>query len=75
MRIYLAALFFVIFSLAGFSVAGTSGSASLPDFVELAKNLKPAVVNISTAKTIQPRRPKMPVPRGPYEDFFEEFSY
>jgi len=73
MRIYLAALFFVIFSLAGFSVAGASGSASLPDFVELAKNLKPAVVNISTAKTIQPRRPKMPVPHGPYEDFFEEF--
>ncbi len=48
-------------------------AASLPDFVTLSKQLKPAVVNISTAKTVKSRRPSMPGPRSPHQDFFEDF--
>jgi serine protease Do len=48
-----------------------------PDFVELSKKLKPMVVNISTAKTIQPqkRTRRIPSPFGndPFDDFFERF--
>ncbi len=48
-------------------------SAQFPDFVELSQRLKPAVVNISTTKVVQPRRPMMPGPRSPQDEFFEEF--
>ncbi len=45
-----------------------------PNFVELAKKLKPTVVNIRTAKVIKPRsnlqRPRM---QSPFDNFFEEF--
>ncbi len=47
-----------------------------PDFVAMAKQLKPSVVNISTTKMIQPRRPMMPGPQGQdqlFQDFFEHF--
>ena len=52
-------------------------SAQPPDFVVLAEQLKPAVVNISTAKTVKPRIPAFRGPRTPggdlFEDFFEHF--
>lgn len=48
-------------------------ASATPDFVALAQELKPAVVNISTAKTVRPRRPVMPGPRSPQQDFFDEF--
>ena len=48
-------------------------AAATPDFVALAQELKPAVVNISTAKTVRPRRPVMPGPRSPHQDFFDDF--
>jgi serine protease Do len=48
-----------------------------PDFVELAKKLKPSVVNISTAKTISPQkrmqRPPNSFGQDPFEDFFNRF--
>jgi len=48
--------------------------AASPNFVELAKKLKPTVVNIRTAKVIKPRsnlqRPRM---QSPFDNFFEEF--
>ena len=48
-----------------------------PDFVDLAKKLKPAVVNISTSKTITPQRniqnPRSPLGQDPFEDFFNRF--
>lgn len=48
-----------------------------PDFVALAKELKPAVVNVSTAKTIAPqkqlRRSPSPFGADPFEDFFGRF--
>jgi serine protease Do len=53
------------------STARTAG----PDFVELAKRLKPTVVNIRTAKVIKPRvyqqRPRMQ--QSPFDNFFEDF--
>ncbi len=56
---------------------GAQAKIIAPDFVELAKKLKPMVVNISTAKTIQPlkRQRRVPSPFGidPFDDFFERF--
>lgn len=51
-------------------------AAAPPDFVVLAKELKPAVVNISTAQKArqQQRRPMQPrSPFGPHNDFFDDF--
>ena len=48
-------------------------AASAPDFATLAEQLKPAVVNISTAKTLQPRSPAYRSPHQPGQDLFEEF--
>lgn len=50
-----------------------AASVAPPDFVALAKALKPSVVNISTSKNVKPRRPMLPNPRGPQMDPFEEF--
>jgi serine protease Do len=47
-------------------------NAASPDFVQLAKDLKPAVVNISTSKTVKQRQPDMPG-FGPQRDFFDDF--
>ena len=48
-----------------------------PDFVELAKKMKPAVVNISTSKNIAPqkrmRRSPSPFGSDPFDDFFDRF--
>jgi len=59
------------------AAGGASAKAILPDFVELAAQLKPTVVNISTAKTIAPRKGlhRSPSPFGadPFEDFFNRF--
>ncbi len=49
------------------------GAQTFPDFVNLAKQLKPAVVNISTTKNIKPRRPMMPGPQAPQQDQFNDF--
>ncbi len=62
-------------------LSGTVASAReiAPDFVELAKRLKPTVVNISTAKVKnqqkRARRPQGNNPFGadPFEDFFNRF--
>ncbi len=61
----------VLFALALPSLP--SLAASSPDFVALAKELKPSVVNISTSKTVRPRTQIAPGPRGPQSDPFEEF--
>ena len=54
----------------------SSSIAATPDFVQLAKDLKPAVVNISTSKTVKSNRPNIPGfgqrPDG-FDDFFERF--
>jgi serine protease Do len=48
-------------------------AAPAPDFATLAEQLKPAVVNISTAKTLTPRSPAYRSPQQPGQDLFEEF--
>ena len=48
-------------------------AAPAPDFATLAEQLKPAVVNISTAKTLKPRSPAYRSPHQPGQDLFEEF--
>ncbi len=53
-------------------------SAQPPDFVSLAEQLKPSVVNIGVAKTVKSRIPSFRGPRTPggedlFEDFFERF--
>ena len=59
--------------------SGALARETTPDFVELAKRLKPAVVNISTSKTNKPvkrfRRqpPNNPFGTDPFEDFFDRF--
>jgi serine protease Do len=58
---------------AGWAMATTV----IPDFVELAKILKPSVVNISTARTIGPQNRLQRHPNSlgqdPFEDFFNRF--
>lgn len=46
-----------------------------PDFVELAKQLNPSVVNIRTAKTVQLRRPGAQMAPNPFSgnNFFHDF--
>ena len=63
---------FLLISLLIFGWA-VSASAQPPDFVALAEQLKPAVVNIGTAKTVKPRAPMPPGPHGPGGDMFDEF--
>ncbi len=67
-------VFLVLFSLVWMGAAAGSLQASTgPDFVALAEQLKPAVVNINTSKTVQSRRPSLPGLRGPQRDLFEDF--
>ncbi len=74
MRLLVAGLIFSL-SAPALSIARTAS----PDFVELAKKLKPTVVNIRTAKIIKPRsqqqRPHQQRPRmqSPFDNFFEDF--
>ncbi|APG28529.1 peptidase [Syntrophotalea acetylenivorans] len=73
MRIYRYALL-VLLSLVWVGVdPGFLGAATTPDFVTLSEQLKPAVVNINTSKTVQSRRPALPGLRGPQSDLFEDF--
>lgn len=55
---------------------GTSqGKTGPPDFVQLAKTLKPTVVNIGTEKTIKPQRrfQQRPFGNDPFQEFFDRF--
>ena len=64
-----------LFLIVAFLTFGWTASAAAqpPDFVSLAEQLKPAVVNIGTAKTVKPKAPMYPGPQGPGGDMFEEF--
>jgi serine protease Do len=75
---------FILILVTGFMLSLTQGSALAksgpPDFVELAKKLKPTVVNIGTEKTIKPQR-RLQRPFGnngpygsdPFQEFFDRF--
>jgi len=71
----LAAVFLATVLLAPLQAMAKSGP---PDFVELAKRLKPSVVNIGTEKKAKPRRQQRqfggsPFGNDPFQDFFERF--
>lgn len=77
MLVHSGKCFLPVFFLA-MAVSGTAFAKAAPDFVELARELRPTVVNISTAKVITPqKRLKRPSPNpfgvDPFEDFFERF--
>jgi serine protease Do len=72
-RLTLATLF-----LTALSISPAAAKIGGPDFVDLAKKLKPTVVNISAAKHArqpqpQNRRPHMNPSPDPFQDFFEQF--
>lgn len=67
----------VAFCLAILAAGGASAGIAAPDFVVLAEQLKPTVVNISTTKNIAAnkrlRRPPSHFGNDPFNDFFERF--
>lgn len=72
MRAAIVARFLVLSVFLSSVFCGVAGAAAvLPDFARMAKKLKPAVVNISTSKTIKPqkRHPSM----DPFQEYFEKF--
>jgi serine protease Do len=56
-------------------VESASAKTVNPDFVELAKRLKPTVVNIRTAKIIKPKQrvQRSPFAQSPFDNFFQDF--
>jgi serine protease Do len=53
---------------------GTAGAAVLlPDFVALAKKLKPTVVNISTSRMITAQKRPNPTGSDPFQEHFDKF--
>jgi serine protease Do len=74
MRVTVIAKSLVLTVLALLPLSGVAqASAMLPDFVVLAKRLKPAVVNISTSKTISPQKRQRPLGIDPYQEYFDKF--
>jgi serine protease Do len=70
----------MIFTIASISPHISEAKSPSPDFVVLAKSLKPTVVNIGTAKTFKQQRriPRQnpfgsPFGNDPFQDFFERF--
>jgi len=74
MRIAVVAKSLVLTLLVGSLCTGLAQAAALlPDFVALAKRLKPAVVNISTSKTITPQKRQHPSGNDPFQEYFDKF--
>ena len=74
LRLTVIAKTLVLTMLAGSLFSGVAQAAAmLPDFVALAKKLKPAVVNISTSKTIKPQKRKSQSGGDPFQEYFEKF--
>ncbi|HJV36936.1 DegQ family serine endoprotease [Geomonas sp.] len=63
----------VVLVLSSFFTGGAWAAAVTPDFVKLAKKLKPAVVNISTSKTINAQSQQHPFGNDPFEEYFNRF--
>ena len=66
-----------VLALALMAVSGAADAKTVPDsFADLAQELLPSVVNISTTQVVEGRAgmklPKLP-PGSPFEDFFKEF--
>ncbi len=70
-----AVRFMVVVLVCALTIPAASTAKTVsPDFVELAKKLKPTVVNIRTAKVIKPKqRLQRPHTQSPSDNFFEDF--
>ena len=74
MRVSVKARFSVLTLLLSTVLTGAAwGAALTPDFVKLAKKLKPAVVNISTSKTIAPQKRQHRAGNDPFQEYFDRF--
>ena len=80
MRIVISFIAAALFTALACSASPASAKSSPPDFVELAKRLKPTVVNIGTEKKPKPQRRQQMRPFGnspfgndPFQDFFDRF--
>ncbi|HEY5514532.1 MAG TPA: DegQ family serine endoprotease [Geomonas sp.] len=74
MRLAVVTKLLVLALLISSLFSGAAGAeATLPDFVALAKKLKPAVVNISTSKTITPQKRQRPSGGDPFQEYFDKF--
>ncbi|HBA88935.1 MAG TPA: peptidase [Geobacter sp.] len=65
-------LVFSVFLSSVFSTAAGAAAVS-PDFAKLAKKLKPAVVNISTSKTVGVQKRQHAPGADPFQEYFEKF--
>lgn len=66
-------LFTLTLLLAALLAASPVLAGGAPDFATLAEQLRPSVVNISTAKTRKPQMPAFRNPHQPGADMFDEF--
>ncbi|TGU74395.1 DegQ family serine endoprotease [Geomonas terrae] len=75
MQAAIVARFLVLSLFLSSLFSAVAGAATLtPDFAKLAKKLKPAVVNISTSKTVGMKKHPNVGPGGdPFQDYFEKF--
>lgn len=75
LRVLTVAKFLVCTLLVSSLLSGAALAAAItPDFVKMAKKLKPAVVNISTSKTITPQRSRRPSgDHDPFREYFDKF--
>jgi serine protease Do len=64
---------FLLLLLLSFLLPALVTGAQPPDFAILAEQLRPAVVNISTSKTVKQRSPFSRGPQQPGRDLFEDF--
>ena len=64
----------IIFLLFAFNVANAKNAPE--SFADLAEELSPSVVNISTTTVIEQKSREMPPlpPGSPFEDFFKQFE-
>lgn len=63
----------VTFIILALLILPTLSWGNMPDFVALTKQLKPAVVNISSSKKAKLRSDALDQLRSPHQDFFEDF--
>ncbi|WP_129125325.1 DegQ family serine endoprotease [Geomonas oryzae] len=75
MQAAIVARFLVLSLFLSSLFSAVAGASTLtPDFAKLAKKLKPAVVNISTSKTVGMKKHPNVGPGGdPFQDYFEKF--
>lgn len=72
MNIRLLSVFFLHLVLV-MTMSASAWAYELPDFVQLAQQNKPTVVNISTTKTVTQRQRPQRAPSSPFDEFFDRF--